>query len=447
MRTRAIGRPILAAILLLTAARPVLAAGYALREQSTSAQGNAFAGATAGADDVSYMYFNPAALGYVEKFELSALATLVAPKVELRSAAGSTALGTPIAGGTQDDDIAENQVVPAFYAAAPLPLGLRAGLGVNVPYGLETQYSRDWVGRYHAVKSELQTVNINPALAWRPVKWLSVGAGFQAQYADGTLTNAIDFGTIGAAARIPGSRPAQEDGYARLRGDDWAYGWDAGVIVEPLEGTRLGVAYRSKIDHTLRGDVNFTGDDAGIADVIRGATGAFTDTDASLSLTTPASLSFGVHQALTPQVAVMAEAQWTDWSEFNELTVKFDNPAQPDNVTEEKWRDTWFFALGATYQPTDALTLRAGVAYDQSPVRGDYRTPRIPDGDRVWASFGAGWQPTPWLSLDGAFTYIQVEDTNVRLFASDTGNAARGNLSAEYDSYIILLGLSARLRF
>ena len=116
MRARAIGRPILAAILLLTGARPLLAAGYALREQSTTAQGNAFAGATAGADDVSYMFFNPAALGYVDKFELPALATLVAPKVELKTPAGSTVLGTPISGSTQDDDIAENAVVPAFYA-------------------------------------------------------------------------------------------------------------------------------------------------------------------------------------------------------------------------------------------------------------------------------------------------------------------------------------------
>jgi long-chain fatty acid transport protein len=448
MRTRAIGRPTLAAILLLTSARPLLAAGYALREQSTTAQGNAFAGATAGADDVSYMFFNPATLGYVDRFELSALATVVAPKAELNTSAGSTAFGTPISGSTRDDDIAEDAVVPAFYAAAPLPGGLHAGLGVNVPYGLETQYSRDWVGRYYAVKSELQTLNINPAVAWRPVKWLSAGAGFQAQYADGTLSNAIDFGTIGAAARIPGSRPGQQDGYARLRGDDWAFGWNAGAIIEPLDGTRLGIAYRSEVDHTLRGDVNFTGDDAGVADFIRGAMGgAFTDTDASLGLTTPASLSFGVHQTLTPRVAVMAEAQWTDWSVFDQLTIKFDNPAQPDSATEEEWRDTWFLALGTTYQATDELTLRAGVAYDQSPVRNAYRTPRIPDNDRFWLSLGAGWQPTPWLDLDGAFTYIQIDDSNVDLAASGTDNNFRGNLTAEYDSYIILLGLSARLRF
>jgi long-chain fatty acid transport protein len=447
MRRHASRWSIVAGALVLAQGGQVLAAGYALKEQSPTAQGNAFAGATAGADDISYMFFNPGALGWVEKVELSAGATLIAPKSELRSSSGSTVLGTPISGSTSEEDIGEDAVIPVFYAAVPLPAGLRIGLGVNVPYGLETNYGRGWVGRYYAVKSELRTVNINPALAWRPVEWFSAGAGFQAQYADGTLTNAIDFGTIGAVSRIPGAVPAGQDGYARLQGDDWAYGWNAGAILQPLAGTRLGVGYRSEIDHTLRGDVNFSGDDDGIADIIRGGAGAFTDTDADLSLTTPASLSFGVHQEPTERVALMAEAQWTDWSVFDQLTIKFDNPNQPDSVTEEEWQDSWFFALGTTFRATEALTLRAGVAYDQSPVKDKFRTPRIPDGDRRWLSFGAGWQPASWLDLDASFTYIDVEDTDVRLSATDTGNEFRGNLDADYDSYIILLGLSARMRF
>ena len=138
-------------------------------------------------------------------------------------------------------------------------------------------------------------------------------------------------------------------------------------------------------------------------------------------MTTPASLSFGVQQDVTPRWAVMAEAQWTDWSTFDQLTVEFDNPAQPDNVTEEEWKDSWFFALGSTYKATDTVTLRAGVAYDQSPVKDEFRTPRIPDEDRYWLSVGAGWQPASWIDLDGSFTYIQVEDSEVDLAASDTG--------------------------
>jgi long-chain fatty acid transport protein len=447
MRRLGIGRAACSLLALGLGAGGADAAGFALKEQSVTAQGNAFAGATSAAEDVSYMFFNPAALGWVDKVEAQAVATFIAPRSKLERADGTTVVGTPIPGGTEVDDIADNAVVPAFYAAAPLPGGVRLGLGVNAPFGLETRYPEGWVGRYHAVRSRLTTVNVNPSVAWRPRDWISLGAGFRAQYANGELTNAVDFGTIGAAAGIPGSSPGGQDGFARLEGDDWAYGWDAGVIVEPRPGTRVGVAFQSEIQHELDGDIDFTGDTTGIANVLRGATGAFVDSDASLKVNTPASLSFGVHQDVTDTLAVMAEAQWTNWSTFDQLTIKFDNPAQPDSVTEEEWRDSWFFAVGTTWKPDPSWTLRAGLAFDQSPVRDRSRTPRIPDENRYWLSLGAGWQPLPWLGLDAAFTYIALEDSEVDLSAGDTGNTFRGDLSASYDNDIILAGLSAKVRF
>jgi long-chain fatty acid transport protein len=423
------------------------AAGYALKEQSVTAQGNAFAGATAGADDVSYMFFNPAALGWVDRPLAQVDASLIAPRFELKDASGSTAFGTPIGGRDRQGDVGEDAVIPTFYAAAPLVHGLTLGLGVNVPFGLETDYRDDWVGRYHGVQSTLETVNVNPALAWRPVDWLSLGAGFQAQYVYGRLTNAVDFGTVGAAAGIPGAQPGAQDGFAKLRGNDWAYGANLGAIVEPVPGTRLGVAWRSEIDHEIEGRVNFRDDDAGIAQFIRAQTGLFADTNARLDLNTPQSISFGVHQDVTPSLAVMAEAQWTDWSVFDQLTIEIDNPGQPDSVTEEEWQDTWFLALGSTYKIDQAWTLRGGVAFDQSPVREKYRTPRIPDSDRYWLSLGAGYEPTDWLGFDAAFTYILLDDSKVRLRAQDTGNGARGNLDASYEGDIFIVGLNARVRF
>jgi long-chain fatty acid transport protein len=209
---------------------------------------------------------------------------------------------------------------------------VRLGLAVTTPFGLATDYPDGWVGRYHAVDTELRTYNINPAVAVRVTDWLSFGAGLQAQYADGELTNAVDFGTIGAGAPgggIPGAVPGTQDGFARLTGDDWAFGYNAGVLAEPVAGTRLGVAYRSEIEHRLEGDVDFTSDSAGIAATLRALSGAFADSDAHLDVTTPATLSFGVHQEVGAKVAVMAEATWTDWSTFEDLIVEFENPDQP----------------------------------------------------------------------------------------------------------------------
>lgn len=447
MWRRSLGRGALALSSVLLGSAAAQAAGFALKEQSVSAQGSAFAGATAAAEDASHMFFNPAALGWVDRPEVQFHASYVAPKGELKRASATSITGVPIAGQTSEDDISENALIPVFYAAAPLGSGLAAGLGVNVPYGLETSYPEGWVGRYHGVDSRLQTVNINPALSWRPVPWLALGGGFQAQYAHGRLTNAIDFGTIGALSGVPGAVPGAQDGSARLRGNDWSYGWTAGAIVEPVAGTRLGVAWRSDIEHRIEGWTNFRDDDAGIAQILRAQTGLFADTNATLDVRTPQTISFGVQQEVADRLKLMAEAQWTDWSVFDELTVRFDSPVQPDNVTEEEWRDSWFFALGSTYELNEAWTLRGGVAFDESPVRTKYRTPRIPDEDRYWLSLGAGYRPNDWLGVDAAFTYILVDDAEVRLAATDQGSAFRGDLDADYESHIILLGLSARIRF
>jgi long-chain fatty acid transport protein len=423
------------------------AAGFALREQSASAQGNAFAGATAAAEDVSYMFFNPATLGLLDGYQALALVNYIRPQAELSGASGATALGSPIGGRTSVGDVTDDVVTPALYGMAELPLGLRAGVGISVPFGLQVGYPGNWVGRYHVVSSELQTVNINPALAWRPLHWLAVGAGLQVQYADAEINSAVDFGTIGAAAGIPGAAPAGQDGSARLKGDDWAVGFNLGAIVEPVKGTRIGLAYRSELEHELEGDARFSLDQAGIGAALRAATGAFANTGASTKITTPAMLSAGLHQELTPRWAVMGEVAWTEWSTFKELRIRFDNPAQPDNFTEEDWRDTFFVALGTTYRPTDEVTLRGGIAFDQTPVEDEHRTPLIPDADRYWLSFGVGWQPLHWLGVDAGYTHIFVDSADVDLNATDPGSTFRGSLDASYDTRIDIFTVSGKISF
>jgi long-chain fatty acid transport protein len=446
MGRRSGGAGVAGCLVLLTAGEAG-AAAFALKEQSATAQGNAFAGATAGAEDASFMFFNPAAIGRLDGPEVQGVVNVLMPRAKLHGASATTILGTPIGGRDQIDDVEDNAVVPALYAVLPLGERWRAGLAVNAPFGLETSYQHDWVGRYYGLTSKLKTVNINPVVAWRATDWLILGGGFQAQYADAELTQAIDFGTIGATVGIPGAVPGGQDGFARTKGTDWAWGYNLGLLVEPLAGTRLGLAFRSGIDHTLRGTTDFTLDSAGIGSIIAGATGAFQDTRDTAAFDTPAMVSVGLHQELGERFAVMGELAWTRWSVFDELRVEFDNPAQPPSVTEEKWNDVWFAAVGGTWRASDTLTLRAGIAYDQSPTTDKYRTPRIPDQDRSWVSLGLGWRPTGWLTLDASVSHLFVKDSDVDLKASDTGNGFRGNLEARYDNMIDLIALSGRVRF
>ena len=440
-------RAILAGLMMAVAASGKLsAAGYALKEQSATAQGNAFAGAAAGAEDPSYIFFNPAALGRLDGTQAQLVLTHVAPRAELREASGTTLAGTPIAGDRDRHDAARDDLLTAFYASARLGHGLHLGLAVNTPFGLETRYDGGWAGRYTAVRTRLATLDVNPMLAWTPGDKLTVAAGLVGQYASGELTNAIDFGTLGAGAGIPGAVPGTQDGFARLTGDDLAYGFNLGVLVEPVRGTRLGIAYRSEIKHRLRGRVDFRGDDAGIASSLR-AQGLFQDTRASLDLTTPAMLSFGVHQDLGHGVAVMAEADHTNWSSLDQLEAKFGNPNQPDSLTRAAWTDSWFFALGATWKPVDDLSLRVGAAYDESPVRDSQRSPRIPDEDRYWLSFGIGWQALSWLGFDAAYSHIFMPDAHVDLSGASDGEPSRGTIRADYENDADVVALSAKARF
>jgi long-chain fatty acid transport protein len=429
------------------AGAPALGAGFALKEQSSSALGNAFAGATAEAGDISYMFFNPAGLTRHSGNQATAAISYIAPQSEPQDMEGSTIAGVPITGGDGGSDIGKDAPVPAFYGMLSISERLKFGLGINAPFGLETDYADGWVGRYHGLNSELKTININPNIAYRLTDGFSVGAGFQAQYAEASLSQAVDFGSIGAALGVPGSIPTQQDGKAKLEGDDWGYGFNLGIMLEPFETTRFGLAYRSEVAHELDGDIDFDADGAGIATVLRGATGRFVDSDVKASLTTPESISAGFYHELTPKWAVMGEVQWTMWESFDELRIRFENPAESDSVTEENWNNTVFGAIGVTYRPNSEWAFRAGAAYDESPIPDSTRTPRIPGNDRQWLAIGAHWLPMAGVALDAGYTHIFVDEADVDLSATDTGNTFRGNLSGSYDASIDIVSLQATVSF
>lgn len=146
----------------------------------------------------------------------------------------------------------------------------------------------------------------------------------------------------------------------------------------------------------------------------------------------PESASLRIHHEVSPRLAVMAEAAWTVWSRIKELRVDFDNSAQSDNVTRSNWHNTMFLAVGATYKANDKWLLRAGVAYDESPIPNATRTLRVPDEDRTWVSIGARYQVASGATLDFGYTHIFFKDASLSLTTADTNNNLRGNLSGSY---------------
>jgi long-chain fatty acid transport protein len=219
------------------------------------------------------------------------------------------------------------------------------------------------------------------------------------------FSNSIDFGTIGAGLGIPGASPGQDDGSIKLRASAWSFGFNSGALIEATPSTRFGVAYFYSGSAKLTGSAQFQR--SAIGDIISALSGAFSDTTAASTLPFPDHLNFGVIQALSPALDIRAGLTWTRWSSFRDLRIAFANPNQPDTVTVENWRDVYEYALGATYQANAAVKLRAGIAYDTTPIpNAEHRTPRLPDASRLNAALGIGYALSQTTHMDIAYEHV-----------------------------------------
>jgi len=415
----------LSALIALTVTSPAFGAGFQLKEQSAEGQGNAFAGSTAKAYDLSTIFFNPAGMTRLSGHQAGVVVSYISPRAEFTASGSPTIGGGAPLSGSRTDQAGEDAVVPAFYAFWDYNPDLKFGLAVNTPWGLMTEYSDQWVGRYHAIKSDLKTVNVAPSVAYQINEQLSVGAGIQIQYADAELTNAVPVTLI---VGVPSA-----DGKATLKGDDWGFGANVGLLYEFSPQTRVGLNYRSRVSHEIKGDIDFSG--VPVSDA------RFADTGAKADLITPDIVSVGMYHEISPQWAVMADVSWTNWSTFDELRVKRANGAD-DIVTQENWDDSWFFAVGATYRPSESWALRTGIAYDKSPVPDEFRTPRIPDEDRYWISFGASYSFAQRFVFDIGYTHIFVDDASLNLTSPTAGN-----VSGSYENSVDIIAASLIVRF
>jgi len=401
----------------------IIASGFAIIDQSVSSMGSAYSGVSVQAEDATTIFFNPAGMAKLDGRSVSAGMHLIMPKVKFNSAATNGLGGN---GG----NAGKLAMVPDFYFVTRVSERVKFGFAINSPFGLGVEYDDDWEGRYHALKSNMLTVNLNPAFSYAFNEQLSVAVGFNAQYVQLELTNAIDFGSVCqhalsvVACNAVGVVPQGADGHFKGKGDDWGFGFNFGLLFEPVSGTRLGIAYRSKIEYSLKGDAEFF---VPASTAFLTSTGAFKNTGVQGDLTTPETLSIGLFQQLNQQWNVMADVTWTRWERFKQLAMHFDNPQQPDEVQAEEWKNTFRYSLGVNYKPVDNWLLRLGIAYDEAPITSaDLRTPRIPDANRYWFSIGAGYKLSTALSVDIAYIHLFIQDSEMNA-SSSSGHVLKGS--------------------
>lgn len=416
------------AALVLTAVE-AQAGGFGIREQSTEGLGVSFAGVAAGGAPSS-MYWNPATMTQLPGLSVEADTTAILPNSKITTSS-VTAGGVSIAPFLSDpqDNIAQSVAVPSGYVIKQLSPDLWLGLAVNAPYGLASGFQQTWAGRFYGLESSFAAYDFNPSLAYRINNWISIGAGFQAQYA----TTNLNFG-------LPAPGLATSD--MNLRGNGWGYGFTAGVTLTPWAGTELGVGYRSFINQSIGGTM------------IIPTLPASTPGSINATLRLPDVVSAGIRQRVNDSFTLLGTVEWTDWSRLGTASVNSaaGGPALVAGVPVTlpfNYQDGWLFSGGFEYTPAPGWALRAGAGYEISPVTDDVRIPVLPDANRIWVSAGVSKSILPGLTLDLSYAHLFVQQGNIAVTAA-SGNpwydgtiAYTGTATSSID--ILSLGLTLRL--
>lgn len=360
------------------------AGGFLLLSQGASPLGEVGA-FSAQANDPSAVFFNPAGITQLEGTHLLSGTTLIAPSTFFKDLGGlkRTSMNRKVF------------FPPNFYLTHQMNDHFSAGLGAFSPFALSTEWPDRWAGRFIATFASINTIYVNPVLAWRITPQISLAAGIDYLYSEVELKRAIDPTPLS---------PLFPEGVAKLEADGSAIGYNLGLLFHPLENLSLGVSYRSGIQVNYHGEVDFRFPATGLAPVDQPLRTLFPDNDVSTTINLPRLLSVGV--AVTPleHWTFAFELRWTGWSSFDKLTVNFrKNTVAVSTITlPQNYNDVFSYNLGVNYRWNERLTLRSGYSFDQSPVPDETLDPILPDSDRHWVSLGADYQVGP---LTFSFAY------------------------------------------
>ncbi|MGE5471019.1 MAG: OmpP1/FadL family transporter [Bacteroidota bacterium] len=406
---------LLSALLAVALSGTAGAAGFQLQEQNASGIGNAYAGSAAVAENASTIFYNPAGMTQLQDREVSLGVTAVRPSFSFSNNGSTVPNLGPASLSGNGGDAGSWAYLPNAYLSWALSRDLYVGLGMGAPFGLMTEYDQSWLGAAQSIKFDIKTYNINPSVAYRVNDVLSLGAGVNWMRMDAEYVKRAAAATVAPLATLDAS--------------DDAWGWNVGALLNLSPATKLGLSYRSRVKQKLDGTLTVAG---------------VTSFGAKADLTLPDTAILSATHKLNAQWEVLADVSWTGWSSVPKVDIVQKSSGATVQTLGTAFKDTWRVALGGNYQVNDALKLKFGVAYDQSPVPdAAHRLVSLPDNDRTWASLGAQWNPAKGSMLDLGVSYLMVKNTDINAVSTTSGTTVRGT----YDSNVWIVGAQYSMAF
>jgi long-chain fatty acid transport protein len=420
-------RALAGATVALLACSEAEAGGFLIRGESTTGLGAAFAGIATG-NYLSSVFANSAGISVVEGLEAEADGMLIITDSNISGTATfepapplNTVFGSSVPLSFLDSnggDYSSPAFVPAMYAGMPLSDRLKVGFGFNGPWGVVSKPdNQNWAGQFEQRTSELRTYNFNPVASYRLTPTLTVGAGAQVQYAEATLKSAFpNFGAFqGLFIGVPPNQVLESafrgsNPNLVVDGDDFGFGYTLGILWCPMSGTDIGVGFRSSVEHSFEGNISV----AGVSTLGSAKTSA--------DLEIPEIATASLRQSVSERLTLLGTVMWTNWSDLKQVVIeaKSSNPnlgavaGSPVAVLPFHWHDSWFFSGGVEFEVNERMTVRSGVAYEESPVQNPVeRSTRLPDSNRVWISIGATRNISSTMTLNLAYSHVFFEDGSI----------------------------------
>ncbi len=242
-------------------------------------------------------------------------------------------------------------------------------------------------GRDISRKTSLRTFYITPVVGLDLSRWvegLTIGGGVDFIPATVQIERDLIFGN--------------EIGTVELAGNGFGAGTRIGAQYRPpfLEGLSLGASWRSEARIRFDG-----GSDFDIAEPFRSSLPP--DGDIKAQVTLPAMFQGGVAFGVSG-LELEADVQWVGWSSVDSIDIDLADGSQTRDIRD--YEDVFTFRFGAEYKIASAgLALRAGYAYDPTPIPTSRLSVSLPDIDRNVISAGASYD-LPKGFIDFGFLWV-----------------------------------------
>ena len=354
-------RVILFGCALFVAVRTAHAAGIALYETGAPDLGTASAGRAAMAADASTVATNPAGMTLLDRSQWMFTSGAMLPAINFDRGSDTKVPG----GGGGGGNAGVFFPIGGVFYAHKLMEHLWAGLAIDSDFGLASDYSLNWVGRYYLTNSSLITGQINPNIAYRINDWLSVGAGFSFSVA-----------RFKTQAKVNNVLPQFGEGGLSIESWDEAFGGNIGFLLRPVAKLKIGLTYNSPVDFKFGFHPFTTNLGPGIKAALKksGLLGA----KANIGITEPQQFMASALYQLTPALALMGNVGWQNWSQFGQTELGISAQTQKNLAVDLNYSNTIQIAFGGQYRLADQWLFSAGFAYDSSPVSEANRGPSLP---------------------------------------------------------------------